>query len=329
MPRTTQISPRCALVRAFLDKVELAHRAVTSGSPRQILHYDSTTKSLVPWYWPVYNEEMVQPEKLGLRNTRVEPSGLEEYRRYHEFRAPSCLCAFVNGVEYTESRIGVVSGGKQGGAYAAECEERHVGIVVLLQAVKNTDAKITIHAESPLDATPIVIALDEGKDKVVCHQHLDPSTSLLVAGTSLERNPLMLVSDLLKDDGVDARIFWTVFRMHEVEGHSGDKTGSMNATQFDKQVLILKDFGIRRGREFLNSDWFNFLRAIKDAGRDDELEQVTMNQPTTNARPLTLQVLDRGCPNLESPTGCLNVQEVFGDCRNLRNLLVELGSVSQ
>lgn len=76
---------------------------------------------------PIYGEEPDRPKKLGPPYTRVEPSGLEEYRRHHELRAPSCLCAFADNVEYTESRIGIVQGGKQGGVYVAECERSRCG----------------------------------------------------------------------------------------------------------------------------------------------------------------------------------------------------------
>ncbi|KAH6872020.1 hypothetical protein BKA70DRAFT_1450456 [Coprinopsis sp. MPI-PUGE-AT-0042] len=69
----------------------------------------------------------------ALGTSRVEPSGLEEYRRHHEFQAPSCLCALIDGDPYTETRIKMVERGERRGTYAAECVENRCGYIVYLE----------------------------------------------------------------------------------------------------------------------------------------------------------------------------------------------------
>ncbi|KAH6904739.1 hypothetical protein BKA70DRAFT_1226596 [Coprinopsis sp. MPI-PUGE-AT-0042] len=61
---------------------------------------------------PVYDrEDKSVQEGTCLENARVQPSDLEEYRRYHELMALCCLCAPMDGVPYTESRITLVAPG--------------------------------------------------------------------------------------------------------------------------------------------------------------------------------------------------------------------------
>ncbi|KAH6867823.1 hypothetical protein BKA70DRAFT_1242914 [Coprinopsis sp. MPI-PUGE-AT-0042] len=172
MPRASQIPPRCALVRPFLEKLNFSHRAVAIGGSRQVLHYHSPTRSLVPWFWPIYGGEIDQLCKLELQNARVEPSSLEEYRRYYEFKAPSCLCALIDGVDYTESRIGVVYGGERGGTYAAECAQRRCGYRVLGLRIKKYSRRSTYSDE----------------------------------------DPMALASDLFENEGIDGRRFWACFK---------------------------------------------------------------------------------------------------------------------
>ncbi|KAH6879634.1 hypothetical protein BKA70DRAFT_1447794 [Coprinopsis sp. MPI-PUGE-AT-0042] len=130
MPRAVQISSRThPTVHSFLKRIQAAHRAMASrGFMRQVFHYSASTKKLEPWFWPVYDGEG-NPER---GTCRVEPSGLEEYRRYHELQAPSCLCALIDRVPYTETRIGLVESGERRGAYAAECAEKRCGYIVYL-----------------------------------------------------------------------------------------------------------------------------------------------------------------------------------------------------
>ncbi|KAH6911252.1 hypothetical protein BKA70DRAFT_1424000 [Coprinopsis sp. MPI-PUGE-AT-0042] len=138
MPRSSQLSSRSHSLRVFLDKLDGAHRAIAAGASRQVLHYHAPTRSLVTWFWPVYDEDFDQQRGLHLRNARVEPSDLEEYRRYHEFRAPLCLCSLVDGTEYTESRIEVMSGGDRSGVYVAECADARCGYRVYLDDFYST-----------------------------------------------------------------------------------------------------------------------------------------------------------------------------------------------
>lgn len=61
---------------------------------------------------------------------RVSPSMLEAYQRSHEFRAPCCLCAFIDDGEYTESEIGIVEAVHPTiltGQYVALCARRRCG----------------------------------------------------------------------------------------------------------------------------------------------------------------------------------------------------------
>ena len=63
---------------------------------------------------------------------------LESCRRTHYFRAPSCLCAFLDNANYTESVIGIVEAARGpddsgiygpilNGQYVAVCERRRCG----------------------------------------------------------------------------------------------------------------------------------------------------------------------------------------------------------
>lgn len=62
---------------------------------------------------------------------------LEAHRRTHHFRAPSCLCAYLDETDYTETVIGLVEvarGDSDGnhdsilnGQYVAICERRRCG----------------------------------------------------------------------------------------------------------------------------------------------------------------------------------------------------------
>ena len=63
---------------------------------------------------------------------------LEDYQKSHEFRAPCCLCASLDGAEYTESAIGIVeeahpgsgeNGSFMNGQYVALCSARRCGYI--------------------------------------------------------------------------------------------------------------------------------------------------------------------------------------------------------
>lgn len=103
----------------FLRQVESHHVQTPNNTPIP-LHYDSKSAAMVVFQWCV--ERMLF---LGLflllrgsvhvsrpfdpeTQTRVPPNGLEAYRRTHYFKAPCCLCAFVENRNYSEARIGIV-----------------------------------------------------------------------------------------------------------------------------------------------------------------------------------------------------------------------------
>jgi hypothetical protein len=85
---------------------------------------------LSPGTRPVYDKnDQAAIFDLSLVNARVPPADLEEYRRCHKFVAPCCLCAFIDNVAMTESRIGVVgeASGENVGQYMAECARKRCG----------------------------------------------------------------------------------------------------------------------------------------------------------------------------------------------------------
>ncbi|KAG2097262.1 uncharacterized protein F5147DRAFT_656396 [Suillus discolor] len=51
-----------------------------------LLHYDSTSKSMIKWYWPVDSD-----------GKKIPPSHLEKYRNGHDFKYLCCLCADGGG----------------------------------------------------------------------------------------------------------------------------------------------------------------------------------------------------------------------------------------
>ncbi|RXW13706.1 hypothetical protein EST38_g12148 [Candolleomyces aberdarensis] len=96
------------------------------------MHYDSTMQSVVDYPWP-YDAEM---------GRRLFPSEFEGYRRTHEFEGPSCVCAFLDGKDYTECRIGIVetlNGDRDRnlstlhGEYVAICAEQRCGYLLCLE----------------------------------------------------------------------------------------------------------------------------------------------------------------------------------------------------
>jgi hypothetical protein len=59
---------------------------------------------------------------------RVTPTGLQEFRKSHEFRAPCCLCACqAIGGGYTESAVYIAEEGPNFGKYVAGCASRQCG----------------------------------------------------------------------------------------------------------------------------------------------------------------------------------------------------------
>ncbi|KAH6905058.1 hypothetical protein BKA70DRAFT_1226253 [Coprinopsis sp. MPI-PUGE-AT-0042] len=124
MPANLSTSSRDAIVRSCLGRILASHttskRRRTFG--RQVLHFDFRSESLTIWFWPVYDntDEAVRKDP-ALENARVPPSDLEGYRRKHELKAPCCLCALMDDLPYTESRIGLAgTESSRTGAYIAD-----------------------------------------------------------------------------------------------------------------------------------------------------------------------------------------------------------------
>ncbi|TEB33307.1 hypothetical protein FA13DRAFT_1708645 [Coprinellus micaceus] len=91
-----QMSDPKALTAHFLNQVQIAHVRTRDREPVP-LHFDSETCTMTQYLWPV------DPGN----GQRLAPSDFESHRRTHELRAPCCLCAFLEGEGYTESRIGI------------------------------------------------------------------------------------------------------------------------------------------------------------------------------------------------------------------------------
>ncbi|KAF6744216.1 hypothetical protein DFP72DRAFT_857813 [Ephemerocybe angulata] len=115
----------------FLRQIESAHVKTPHTHPRP-LHYDSKTQLLCSWLWPCN----------PITEERYPPDELELQRRTHYFLGPSCLCAFLDGTDYTEARIGVVETLTEdpernkpilNGEYVAVCAERRCGYFLCLE----------------------------------------------------------------------------------------------------------------------------------------------------------------------------------------------------
>ncbi|KAF6740855.1 hypothetical protein DFP72DRAFT_864736 [Ephemerocybe angulata] len=81
----------------FRRIIEARHIRTTSSS-LIIYHWSSIRRKLEEWCWPCDDES----------GARIPPHGLQDHRRTHSFRAPCCLCAYLDGEEYTEAAISIV-----------------------------------------------------------------------------------------------------------------------------------------------------------------------------------------------------------------------------
>ncbi|KAJ3518774.1 hypothetical protein NMY22_g13513 [Coprinellus aureogranulatus] len=121
-----------AILAHFLRQIEGGHVRTPASKPVP-LHYDSETKSLKEFRWPFDVET----------GRRIPPSMLQEFRRTHHFRGPSCLCAFLDDEDYTEAIIGIVevaqddtaggNGSAMNGQYVAACERQRCGFFLCLE----------------------------------------------------------------------------------------------------------------------------------------------------------------------------------------------------
>ncbi|TEB15351.1 hypothetical protein FA13DRAFT_1721217 [Coprinellus micaceus] len=123
---STSIAPALAPMMAdFIRQIQDYHRPTPTRAAYP-LHYDTKTQALVEFPWP-YDPESGQ---------RIAPDMLEAYQKSHEFRAPCCLCAFIEGKAYSKSEIGIVDGGRATvltGQYVALCSSRRCGYFVCLE----------------------------------------------------------------------------------------------------------------------------------------------------------------------------------------------------
>ncbi|KAH6894952.1 hypothetical protein BKA70DRAFT_790574 [Coprinopsis sp. MPI-PUGE-AT-0042] len=136
MPQLPPSSSNYAIVRSHLGRILAAQSTKRKRSfGRQVLHYDSRAKSLAIWFWPVYDKtDKIVQDDSRLENARVQPSDLDEYCRHHYLKAPSCLCALMDGVTYTESNIHLAGPESvKTGMYVAECAQNRCGYYVHLE----------------------------------------------------------------------------------------------------------------------------------------------------------------------------------------------------
>lgn len=94
-----------------------------------ILYYDSSSKDLRVWFWPV--NEIQNEDSDEKRIVRVTPSDLVVHRVTHNFHAPSCLCVLDSGsqVDYIESAIYLAgpNHGEDKGQYVMGCATESCG----------------------------------------------------------------------------------------------------------------------------------------------------------------------------------------------------------
>ncbi|KAF6742417.1 hypothetical protein DFP72DRAFT_1081954 [Ephemerocybe angulata] len=91
------LSPR-QRTQHFRRIIEARHIRTTTSAP-VIYHWNAKRQRLEEWCWPCDD---------GAGGARIPPHGLQDHRRTHWFRAPCCLCAYLDGEDYTECSIGIV-----------------------------------------------------------------------------------------------------------------------------------------------------------------------------------------------------------------------------
>ncbi|TEB22935.1 hypothetical protein FA13DRAFT_1798511 [Coprinellus micaceus] len=132
VPRIQTQTPPTVVTAHFLRQIEAAHvRTPTQARPVP-LQFCYVTQGLSEWPWPCHPDT----------ERRIPPGDLESFRRTHRFRAPSCLCALLDGAVYTESRIGIVetvtsdtfrNQSVLNGEYVATCAEQRCGYFLCLE----------------------------------------------------------------------------------------------------------------------------------------------------------------------------------------------------
>lgn len=123
----------------FNRQIHENHFQTSDRSPLP-LHFDTKTRSLGRYLWYVFRfaspAPLTQfPYRPRDRETKrlVAPSMLADFRRTHMFRAPCCLCPFMDGSsDYVETFIGVVEvahhqPNELHGEYVAVCSSQRCG----------------------------------------------------------------------------------------------------------------------------------------------------------------------------------------------------------
>jgi hypothetical protein len=118
----------------------LKHSKNIPGKRYTIVAYGLRLCSLANYCWPTISRPL--DSETG---ERVTPSDWDTFRQTHKFKAPSCLCAFVDKRKYTESRVGIVEMTTQDidrnystlkGEYVAVCAEQRCGYLRELAAFR-------------------------------------------------------------------------------------------------------------------------------------------------------------------------------------------------
>ncbi|KAG2055806.1 hypothetical protein BDR06DRAFT_1006645 [Suillus hirtellus] len=136
------------------QQAKLAARV--SSSTNAVLKLDETGETLCVWYWPV-NED----------GEHIIPSDLVAYRNSHQFRAPHCLCAFMDNhdpVNHCEAAIVISMWGPNAGQYLACCALSKCGYVVCVERM-HTSLSLPIKRylrRRPDEARPLEIIFFDG-----------------------------------------------------------------------------------------------------------------------------------------------------------------------
>ncbi|KAF6751782.1 hypothetical protein DFP72DRAFT_850595 [Ephemerocybe angulata] len=133
-------------VTNFLREIEARHMRFAFRPP-MLLHYHSPRGELIEWAWPMDAETL----------KRLRPDQLQDHCRTHFFRAPSCLCALIDGEAYSETAISIVESLPSvhadpdrnmdivNGEYVATCARNRCGYFERFFAVK--ESKVQIYPE--------------------------------------------------------------------------------------------------------------------------------------------------------------------------------------
>ncbi|KAJ3546575.1 hypothetical protein NMY22_g1996 [Coprinellus aureogranulatus] len=124
--------PSLVILDHFHRQIQEHHFLTPSRGPIP-LHFNPATRSLAEFLWPCDGES----------RTKVTPDRLESFRRTHEFRAPCCLCPFLDqSYQHKEAVIGIIevahslldtSHSTFDGEYVAVCAAQRCGYSLRLE----------------------------------------------------------------------------------------------------------------------------------------------------------------------------------------------------